>query len=202
MDVRDLFLDQHAAMHSVAVGGNKISASERAFTGLTDEQMRVRPREDLNSLAWLMWHIARAEDIFINTVLGSRTQLFDDEGWAKRLAVTRRDFGIGMTSPEVTELTRQIDLGALREYRDGVGRRTRDVITGFKPEDWEGAVAADAVQRAASQGAFGVRTEQIVKGFPGRPRSAMLSGIALFHSAGHIGEAATVRTAGGFGTGV
>jgi hypothetical protein len=202
MDVRDLFLDQHAAVHSAAVGGNKISASERAFTGLTDEQMRVRPREDLNSLAWLMWHIARAEDIFINTVLGSRTQLFDDEGWAKRLAVTRRDFGIGMTSPEVTELTRQIDLGALREYRDGVGRRTRDVITGFKPEDWEGAVTADAVQRAASQGAFGVRTEQIVKGFPGRARSAMLSGIALFHSAGHIGEAATVRTAGGFGTGV
>jgi len=62
--------------------------------------------------------------------------------------------------------------------------------------------SADAVQRAADQGAFGVRTEQIVKAFPGRPRSAMLSGIALFHSAGHIGEAATGRTAGGFGTGV
>jgi hypothetical protein len=202
MDARDLFLDQHAAMHSAAVGGNKMSASERAFAGLTDEQMRVRPREDLNSLAWLMWHIARAEDIFVNTVLGSRAQLFDDEGWARRLAIPRRDFGIGMTSAEVTELTRQIDVGALREYRDGVGRRTRDVIAGFKAQDWEGAVAVDAVQRAANEGAFGVRTEQIVKGFPGRPRSMMLSGIALFHPAGHIGEAATVRTAGGFGTGV
>ncbi|MGH7347975.1 MAG: DinB family protein, partial [Candidatus Rokuibacteriota bacterium] len=202
MDVRDLFLDQHAAMHSTAVGGNKMSASERAFTGPNDEQMRLRPREDLNSLAWLMWHIARAEDIFVNAVLGARTQLFDDESWARRLAVTRRDFGIGMTSAEVTELTRQVELGALREYRDAVGRRTREVIGGFTPQDWEGTVAADAVQRAASQGAFGVRTEQIVKGFPGRPRSAMLSGIALFHSAGHLGEAATVRTAGGFGTGV
>ncbi|PYN85180.1 MAG: hypothetical protein DMD87_24685 [Candidatus Rokuibacteriota bacterium] len=202
MDARDLFLDQHAAMHSAAVGGNKMSAAERAFAGLSDEQMRVRPREDLNSLAWLMWHIARAEDIFVNTVLGARTQLFDDEGWAKRLAVARRDFGIGMTSAEVTELTRQIELGALREYRDAVGRRTREVVGVFKPQDWEGSVSADAVQRAASQGAFGVRTEQIVKGFPGRPRSAMLSGIALFHSAGHLGEAATVRTAGGFGTGV
>ena len=202
MDVRDLFLDQHAAMHSAAVGGNKMSASERAFTGLSDEQMRVRPREDLNSLAWLMWHIARAEDIFLNVILGARTQLFDDEGWAKRLAVARRDFGIGMTSAEVTELTQQIELGALREYRDAVGRRTREVVGGFEPRDWEGAVAVDAVQRAASQGAFGVRTEQIVKGFPGRPRAAMLSGIALFHSAGHLGEAATVRTAGGFGTGV
>jgi len=202
MDVRDMFLDQHAAMHSAAVGGNKMSASERTFASLSDEQMRVRPREDLNSLAWLMWHIARAEDIFINTILSARTQLLDDEGWAKRLAVTRRDFGIGMTSAEVTEVTRQIELGALREYRDAVGRRTREVVSGFRPQDWEGTVAVDAVQRAADQGAFGVRTEQIVKAFPGRPRSAMLSGIALFHSAGHIGEAATVRTAGGFGTGV
>jgi DinB family protein len=202
MDARDLFLDQHAAMHSATVGGNKMSASERTFTGVSDEQMRVRPREDLNSLAWLVWHIARAEDIFINSVLGGRTQLFDDESWAKRLAVARRDFGIGMTSAEVTELTRQIDVGMLREYRDAVGRRTREVIGGFKPQDWEGTVSVEAVQRAAGEGAFGVRTEQIVKAFPGRPRSAMLSGIALFHSAGHIGEAATVRTAGGFGTGV
>jgi hypothetical protein len=202
VDVRDLFLDQHAAMHSAAVGGNKMSAAERAFAGVSDEQMRVRPREDLNSLAWLLWHIARAEDIFVNTILGVRAQLFDDGGWANRLAIARRDFGIGMTSAEVTELTRQLELGALREYRDAVGRRTRDVVGGFKPQDWEGTVSADAVQRAAGEGAFGVRTEQIVKAFPGRPRAAMLSGIALFHSAGHMGEAATVRTAGGFGTGV
>jgi hypothetical protein len=42
MDARELFLDQHAAVHSAAVGGNKMSAAERAFAGLTDEQMRVR----------------------------------------------------------------------------------------------------------------------------------------------------------------
>jgi len=59
---------------------------------LTDEQMRVRPREDLNSLAWLMWHIARAEDIFVNVVFAGRPQVFDD-GWTGKLGVTRRDFG-------------------------------------------------------------------------------------------------------------
>src|SRR6266404_5625348 len=189
MDVRDLFLDQHAAVHSAAVGGNKMSASERAFTGLTDEQMRVRPREDLNSLAWLMFHISRAEDIFVNTILGARTQLFDDESWAKRLAIARRDFGIGMTSAEVTELTRQIELGALREYRDAVGCRTRDVVGGFKPQDWEGVTTPEAVQQAAAQGAFGGRTEMLVKVFTGRPRAALLSGLALFHPSGHLGEA-------------
>ena len=201
MDVRDLFLDQHAAMHSAAVGGNKMSAAERAFAGVTDEQMRVRPREDLNSLAWLMWHIARAEDIMVNTMLTGRPQAWD-AAWAKRLGVTRPDFGIGMTSPEVTELTRQVELGALREYRDAVGRRTREVVGGFTPQDWDGAVTPEAVERAAALGAFGARTEMLVKAFPGRPRALVLSGIALFHPAGHMGEAATVRSAGGFGTGI
>ena len=201
MDARDLFLDQHAAVHSAAVGGNKMSAAERTLGGLTDEQMRVRPRGDLNSLAWIMFHIARAEDIFLNPVLAGRPQVFD-EAWAKKLNVTRRDFGIGMTSPEVTDLTRQVELGALREYRDAVGRRTRDIVGTFKPQDWEGVTTPEAVQRAADQGAFGARTEVLVKVFTGRPRSALLSGIALFHCSGHLGEATTVRSAGGFGTGV
>ena len=201
MDARDLFLEQHSAMHTAAVGGNKMSAADRAFAGVIDEQMRVRPREDLNSLAWLMWHIARVEDIVVNQVVGGGGQLFDD-AWMKRLNVARRDFGIGMTSPEVTELTQRIDVGALREYRDAVGRRTREVVSAFRPEDWSGTVKPDAVERAAAAGAFGARTEALAKGFPGRPRTALLSGIALFHSAGHMGEAATVRSAGGFGTGI
>lgn len=201
MDLRDLFLDQHAAMHSATVGGNKMSAAERTFTGVTDEQMRVRPRPDLNSLAWLMWHIARAEDIVVNQVLGGRGQVFED-GWSGRLGISRRDFGIGMTAAEVDELTRQVDLGALRAYRDAVGLRTRDVVSGFKPQDWDGAVAPDGVERAAAAGSFGARTEVLTKMFPGRPRTLVLSNIALFHSAGHMGEANTVRTAGGFGTGV
>lgn len=201
MDARDLFLEQHAAVHSAAVGGNKMSLAERTFAGVSDAQMRVRPRPDLNSLAWLMFHIARAEDVLVNMTLDGRPQAFDD-GWTKRLGVTRRDFGIGMTSDEVTELSERIDLGALREYRDAVGRRTREVVGGFKPEDWRGTVTTTAVERAAADGAFGARTEALLKGMPGRPRAAMLSSIALMHSAGHMGEAATVRSAGGFGTGI
>jgi DinB superfamily len=200
MDVRQLFLDQHSAMHSVAVAGNKASAADRAFAGLSDEQMRVRPREDLNSLAWLMWHIARAEDIIVNPVLSGRSQVFDD-GWLRRLGIERRDFGIGMTSPEVSELTRQIDLGALREYRDIVGRRTREVVGSFQASDWDGEVSATSLEAAAT-GAFGTRREGMVKAFTGRPRAMAMSGIALFHPAGHLGEAITVRSAGGFGTGI
>jgi DinB superfamily len=198
MEMRDLFLAQHSAMHTVAVGGNKASAAERVLNGLTEDQMRLRPREDLNSIAWILWHVARAEDIILNPVLTGRDQLFDD-AWMKRLCVTRKDFGVGMKSPEVTDLTRSINLDALREYRDAVGKRTRELIGGFQPQDWEGQVQQSAMERAAAEGAV---PPPMVQAFSGRPRAAVLSGIALFHPAGHFGEATTIRSAGGFGTGI
>jgi hypothetical protein len=202
MDVKSLFLDQHSVVHSAAVGGNKASAVERALGGVSDDQLRVRPREDLNSIAWILWHIARAEDIILNPVLSGRAQVLDDGGWLKRLGITRRDFGIGMTSAEVWDLTRQIDVGAVREYRDAVGRRTREIVEAFGAEDWQGESRAEGVERAAAEGAFGTRAEAISKAFTGRPRAMLLSGIALFHPSGHLGEATTVRSAGGFGTGI
>jgi len=42
----------------------------------------------------------------------------------------------------------QLDLGALREYRDAVGKRTREIVSGFKPQDWEGVSAPEAVMTA------------------------------------------------------
>jgi DinB superfamily len=198
MDARDLFLAQHSAVHSKEVAGNAGSAAERTFGGLTEDQMRVRPREDLNSIAWLMWHIARAEDIIVGGVLANRDQVFED-GWMKRLNITRKDFGIGMKSPEVWDLTRQIDVAALREYRDAVGKRTREIVGAFTDADWTGNVETASLERVAAQGNV---PPPLVKIFGGRPRAAVLSGIALFHASGHMGEANTVRGAGGFGTGI
>ena len=201
MDARDLLLEEHSVMHSAAVGGNKASMAERIFADLTDDQMRVRPREDLNSLAWIMWHIARAEDIMANVIVNGRNQVFDD-GWAPRLKIARPDFGIGMSKAEVAEMSEAVDIAALRDYRDAVGRRTREIVGAYGAKDWEGEVEAAAAERAGALGCFGPRTEALVKGMTGRPRRAVLSNIAIMHSAGHMGEGATVRAAGGFGTGV
>jgi hypothetical protein len=200
MDARRLFLSQHSAVHSTAVGGNPGSISEQAFGGLTDEQMRIRPREDLNSLAWLMWHIARSEDAVVNRVLAARPQVLDDE-WVARLRISRRDVGPGMTSAEVQDVTSQVDLGALRDYRDAVGRRTREIVAAFETADWEGECTAAAVARAADDGAFGRLTEMLVKLFTGRPRAMLLSGIAIIHPARHLGEVTTIRGLGGFSNG-
>lgn len=201
MDARDLLLDEHGRMHASAVAGEKANLADRSFGGLTDDQMRTRPREDLNSLAWLMWHIARAEDVFANVVLSGRDQVVED-GWLARLKVPRRDFGIGMTKPEVAELTASVDVAALRDYRDAVGRRSRDLIRGLGPADFQGELSAAALEKAVALGCFGARGEMVAKAFTGRPRLGILGALLVTHSAGHMGEAQTVRTAGGFGSGI
>ena len=201
MDARDLLLDEHGRMHAAGVTGDRGTLAERTFGGLSDEQMRVRPREDLNSLAWLMWHIARAEDIFANLILSGRDQVMDDR-WLARLNTARRDFGIGMTKAEVGELSAQIDVAALRDYRDAVGRRTQEIIRGLGPTDWQGTLSVAALEKAAALSCFGLRGDVVVKAFTGRPRVGVLGGLLVTHSALHMGEAQTVRTAGGFGSGV
>jgi hypothetical protein len=201
MDARDLLLDEHGRMHAVGVTGDKGTLAERTFGGLSDDQMRARPREDLNSLAWLMWHIARAEDIFANLILSGQDQVMDDR-WLARLKTGRRDFGIGMSKAEVGDLTAKVDVAALREYRDAVGRRTQDIIRGFGDAAWQGELAAAPLEKAAALGCLGPRGDLVAKAFTGRPRIAVLGGLLVTHSAMHMGEAQTVRTAGGFGSGV
>jgi hypothetical protein len=49
------------------------------------------------------------------------------------------------------------------------------VVGDFKPQDWEGETTAEAVGRAAAEGAFGVRAEALSKTFTGRPRAMVLT---------------------------
>jgi hypothetical protein len=92
----------------------------------------------------------------VNPVLTGRSQVFD-ESWLRRLGIARRDFGIGMKSPEVSELTGQIDLAA------------------------SASIAARwGIARARSSVPSRARTGKVwlVKTFTGRACAMVLSGIA------------------------
>jgi hypothetical protein len=52
--------------------------------GASDSQLRARPF-GLHSIAWLLWHISRCEDIGVNRILVDRKQVLDEGGWIDRL---------------------------------------------------------------------------------------------------------------------
>jgi hypothetical protein len=150
--------------------------------------MRLRPAKHMNSLVWLVWHMARAEDVFVNLVVARGDQVLD-EVWVKRLAVARWDIGTGMTEPEVTESSDQVNIAAVIRYRDAVGQRSREFVARMQPEGWAGAVEAGDVQSAIAARAFGPRADWLEKAFQGRTRAGVLAAIMIVHNAEHLGEA-------------
>jgi hypothetical protein len=86
MDARDLFLIEHARVHSAAVApaGGPLWLEDALLRGLSDDQLRWRT-DGGNSLAWLLWHMARIEDVAVNVVLAAGGQVLAEEDWRGRL---------------------------------------------------------------------------------------------------------------------
>ena len=57
--------------------------------GLTDERANYRPSPDANSIAWLIWHSARVQDIQLAPIAGIE-QVWIQDGWVDRLGWTCR----------------------------------------------------------------------------------------------------------------
>jgi hypothetical protein len=190
MNAADFFLVQHGRMHAAGVG-DPASMWERVFTGVTDEQMRARPA-GMNSLAWLLWHTARVEDVVANLVLIAGHQVFDD-AWSRRLGVARVDIGTGMTDAEVTDLSRRLDLVAAKAYRNAVGKRTREVVARLRVGAWDEMVGQLDVNRAVAAAAFGPRAGWVEKFWQGVTRANRLGAAGITHNAMHLGEAVVIR---------
>jgi DinB family protein len=190
MNVADFFLLHHGRLHAAGVG-DPASMWERVFGSVSDEQMRARPA-GLNSLAWLLWHTARTEDVNVNLVVTAGHQVFD-EAWARRLGVGRPDIGTGMTDAEVTGLSHRLDLAAARAYRVAVGKRTREVVAKLRAGAWDEVVTPLDVSRAAAAGAFGPHAGWVEKFWTGVTKANRLGSTAITHNAQHLGEAVVIR---------
>jgi hypothetical protein len=204
MDLVAFFLGLHAATHAGDVSGSP-AVSERWLGGLSDGQLRLRPGDGVNSIVWLLWHMARTEDVAVNLVVAARAQVLDD-AWARRMRVPRRDMGTGMTSAEVAELSERADVAAVRRYRSAVGIRTREVVRALPREAWDEILGIEDTTRADAAGAFGPNDEWIDgvghRPWQGHTRGHQLGQTAIRHNTGHIGEGVTIRGLAGLALGI
>ena len=185
MDALDFFLVRYEQVHRVL--------SDPAIKQLGEAQLRGRPHPGVNTVAWLLWHIARVEDVGVNRFAADLTQVLDD-GWFARLGVDRRDVGTGMSDAEVDELSTRIDLDALRGYWDALTRRTPEVVESLRGSDLDALVPKERVERVASaEGAVGPGAEWLTEFWAaGRTRAWVLAQTPLLHVYGHWFEARAV----------
>jgi hypothetical protein len=180
MDAIDLVLARHAAVHAAAAG---------ELLKLPEAQVRGRPHPGVNTIAWLLWHTARIEDVGVNRFLTDGREVLD-EGWGARLGVGRRDVGTGMTDADVDALSAGIDLEALRGYWDAVMARTQAAAEAVRGTDLDALVPAERVERVSfEEGAVAPGVEWLAEFWAGgRSRGWMLLQTALLHPYGHYFE--------------
>jgi hypothetical protein len=197
MDLLRFILRQHASTHAADLSDARATRFDRLLAGLSESQLRTRPAAGLNSIVWLLWHMARTEDVAVNIVVAARAQVFD-EGWARRMNVPEVHMGSGMTAAEVAVLSERADVAAVRAYRSAVGGRTREVVAALAPAAWDEIQGLADTERAAAVGAFGPRDDWI-EGVGHRPwqgvsRGDQLGSSAIRHNTAHIGEMVTLRS--------
>ena len=93
--------------------------AHRLLGDLEGEALTHRPTPDANTIAWLVWHLARVQDDHVADVAGTE-QVWTAQGFATRfgLPFDESAIGFGHTSAEVAEVRTDADL--LREYLDAV----------------------------------------------------------------------------------
>ncbi|MGV0850569.1 mycothiol transferase [Mycolicibacterium phlei] len=101
---------------------------------LTDEIAFFRPTATANSIAWLIWHSARQQDLQIADIAGTEQVWFRD-GWVDRfnLDLPRDSMGYGHTPEEVGRVRASADL--LAGYYHGVHKATLAYIASVTTEE-------------------------------------------------------------------
>ena len=104
------------------------------LAGVDDESLVRRPASTGNSIAWLIWHLSRVEDLQLASAAGVE-QVWTSQEFAGRfnLPLPVRDTGYGHSSDKVDAVQAPPEL--LLEYYDAVHRQTVAFLKTLGDED-------------------------------------------------------------------
>src|ERR1700691_3902009 len=82
-----------------------------AVEGLTTDQLAYQPSDGANSIAWLVWHLARVQDDHVADVAGEE-QLWTRAGWVERFSLpfAPSETGYGQHPEEIAAVRAGADL--------------------------------------------------------------------------------------------
>jgi hypothetical protein len=185
-----IFLDQHGMVHSAGLQvGVQWSLQDEVLDGLAEDQMRAIPKGSSHSIAWMLWHIARIEDVTMNLLLAGSPQVFHSQNWPGQLGVAYVGVGNELSVDEDIALGNAIHVKALLAYRLAVGRRTRELIQAIDPDKlWE-FPTPEGLRRIVEEGAVGGEAVWLLGYWGGHPNANLLLMPATRHCFVHLNEA-------------
>jgi len=187
MDIFQIFLERYDPLCKFFLGG--------IWEMVPSIQMRQRPHPNVNSIAWILWHMARVEDAGLNRFVVDRTQVLDESPWMERMKIPWRHHGSEMSLAEVEMLSEQIDLAALHDYSLAVQARTRMIVNALALPDLDAVMEEDRLRQImVNEGLAHSQAEGFIKNYLGWSKSKCLMTFGLTHPFQHIGEIETIAT--------
>ena len=105
-----------------------------ALDGLTPDELAWQPAPDANSIGWMLWHMVRVEDMWIQFFAQFQPELWESDGWHEKFGLPTRDNGFGHTAEQVNNFPR-LDLAEFLQYRAAVRQSTLAYLNTLTPDD-------------------------------------------------------------------
>ena len=190
----DLFLSQHAMLHSAKIARTRLwSYEDEIFEDAAESTLRTIPRNGEHSIAWIIWHLARIEDVTMNILVAGSPQVFDAEDWGRRMKVRIRHTGNAMEEDAVASFSKRVDLDELRAYRLAVGRRTRSIVKRLKPHQLERKVQQKRIEQILIERGVLEEAMEIVVYWSRRTIAGLLLMPPTRHNFLHLNEALRIK---------
>ena len=190
----ELFLKQHAMVHSGKMAKSGLwSFEDEILSELTNDQIRIIPAGGEHSIAWILLHIARIEDITMNMLVAGTAQLFIRDGWAKKMNVNIVHSANKMDDESVARLSANIDISALKAYRIAIGRRTREIVKKIRADSFKQKVDPTRMQKVMNEGAVAKEAVEIINYWSTRTIAGLLLMPPTRHCILHLNEALRIK---------
>jgi len=190
-----LCLELHSIAHCSDISPDRSETFfDEIWEGLTQEAFAAMPTHKDVTIAWNIWHITRIEDITSNILIQEAEQVLNDE-WLKKLNVTVKDVGNSMTDDEIMAFSSSVRMRELRNYRNAVGARTKNILGSLSQPDMKRKMSRESVERILDEGGVTAHEDSIwLLDFWGRKNVA---GILLMpitrHQIMHLGDSMRLK---------
>ena len=189
-----LFLSQHAMVHTESMAQAALwSFADEVLQNMTEDEIRSIPQGSEHSIAWIIWHIARIEDVTMNLLVAETPQLLHRDHWQVQMKATMQHTGNAMDVNAVAQLSAALDIEALLAYRMAVGRRTREIVQALQPQDLKQKVSPVALQRVRDEGAVVEAAAEIIDYWGRRTKAGLLLMPPTRHNFLHLNEALRIK---------
>jgi uncharacterized damage-inducible protein DinB len=103
-------------------------SSERAVKDLTLAELKWQPSPEGNSMGLIFFHMARAEDMFVQTFIQGKPRIWNRDNWSQKLNIPENDSaGMGYTAEQVAAFVPP-DIAKLQAYANAVRAETLEYV--------------------------------------------------------------------------